>query len=904
MADRAKRSAKKSVHAPGLARRRQRAQLVYYVLAVFDLLAVSSGLLLNHRSLEKHEEAIASNQFWASRRSDLHELSRLAARANSPASAVFQTRDVPAAVREQEAADREFLDHLVRLRPALMTLPDLRNDAMAPWLDAVATRFRAMTTHASETFAAMERSDLDAAGRAMAAMDEAYYEVSDTLRVVGDLLASTQARGVADQHATLQELRTVAYWLGAMILVMVVALACYGHWLARQLEHEERARESMESSLRLADARTRAIVEQSADAILTLDRHGRVESSNQAAVALYRATTDSLRGRLFLELCPGLDFSAPRSEVSVKAFDGTALVLEVERTECLVDGGRFLVVVARDVSERHKTMGLLDKARRDAEDAGRAKSSFLANMSHEIRTPMNGIIGMTGLLLDTELSEEQREFARTVRTCSEALLDLLNGILDLSKIEAGRLELESTEFEPQAVLSDVFDIVRARAEQGRIELLSDTSADLPARVVGDPSRVRQIVLNLVGNAVKFTPKGGDVEVSIRSRPLNDGHCMLRFTVRDSGIGIPHDRLGRLFKPFSQVDPSTTRQYGGTGLGLAISKQLVEMMGGTIGVDSKVGVGSTFSFELPLRVAAEQPALPARDQAVLQGTPILVVDDNANNRRILKHRLARWGCKPTMVDGGVAALAAVTWPGAPRFAVALIDYHMPGMDGLELGRRLREAAPDPKPAMLLFSSVGALGEIAEAKAAGFSGWLTKPSRDAQLLAALVAAVDRGNAAAIACDAPAATAPVVARRVARVLVAEDNPVNQKVACSILRKAGHVVTVAEDGAKAVEALKAGEFDLILMDCQMPEMDGFAATQAIRNLPPPWRDVPIIALTANALADDREHATRAGMNDYVAKPVRPQTLLETVDRWNGRRAGDAVASTPYAKATPPLPS
>jgi CheY-like chemotaxis protein len=415
--------------------------------------------------------------------------------------------------------------------------------------------------------------------------------------------------------------------------------------------------------------------------------------------------------------------------------------------------------------------------------------------------------------------------------------------------------------------------------------------DLRAGVVGHPRRIRQVLLNLASNAIKFTKAGGEVELRLEAKPDGDGRSRLRFSCRDSGIGIPPDRLERLFQPFVQADASTTRKYGGTGLGLAISRQLVEMMGGTMSVESTPGSGSTFAFELPLAVAVAPQPLPSASVAILRDAAILVVDDNRGNRRILEHRLSAWGCRPVVVEGAAEALALLARADAPCFRVALLDFQMPGMDGIELAKRMREQLGERTPALLLFSSVEALGGIASAKAAGFEGWLTKPRRDSLLLDALVKAADRRAAARLAVVEPlaASDAPATPRKHRRILLAEDNSVNQRVACTILRKAGHEVVVAGDGRAAVSLAGLEEFDLILMDCQMPEMDGFAATRAIRGLPAPHGEVPILALTANAMSDDRESALACGMNDYVVKPVRPPVLLAAVERWTARTSTTA---------------
>ncbi|MBL8842174.1 MAG: response regulator [Planctomycetes bacterium] len=867
-------------------RRRQRSpfrrHFAFGLLTAFNLATVAAGLAVNHRALSIQQETVERNQHWSLHYDQLAALTDLAGEANEPGNAVFETRDVRAARAAQAQADAAFLAALREMGGSLHSSPTARHAELAPWLDAIGARFDAVATRTAAIFDAMERDDHDGAGVAMAQMDGGHRELARALSRFGSRLSALQQQDLADQQQTLATLRVVELALCGMILLLVAAIGFFGHWLAMRREREERERRELASSLEVVESRTRAIVETSSDAILTVARTGRIESANAAANALFRAGDGGLTGRPLAELLPRLDGLERHGETVGSALDGAPLELEFARTECAADALVFTTIVARDVSERRRAVELLEKARRDAEEAARSKGFFLANMSHEIRTPMNGIIGMTGLLLESPLDAEQREYARTARSCSEALLDLLNGILDLSKIEAGRLELEAIEFDPQALLDDVFDIVAARADEGELERMGDLDPELPARLIGDPGRVRQVLLNLVGNAVKFSRPGGDLEVAIRVGERREGRCTLRFSVRDSGIGIPPERIAKLFTPFTQVDASTTRHFGGTGLGLALARELVTRMGGTIGVESREGVGSTFWFELPFAVAAERAPLAEADRKLLAGLPVLVVDDNDAHRRILASRLTAWGCRPVALASGAEALARATSGDGSAFRVALIDYRMPEMDGLELAHRLGATLRERTPRLILFSSVGGLGDIARTGAPGvFHRWLAKPCREAQLLATLLEAAERRSVRRDADEPKRAVAePTTACSAARILLAEDNPVNQKVACTILRKAGHSVTVAGNGREAIEKLMAAPFDVVLMDCQMPELDGFAATRAIRGLPDERAKVPILALTANALADDRDAAFACGMNDFLPKPVRPQLLLAAVAR------------------------
>jgi PAS domain S-box-containing protein len=671
-------------------------------------------------------------------------------------------------------------------------------------------------------------------------------------------------------------------------------------------------------TVRRREGHFRSLIENASDIIAVIEADGTIGYQSPSVERVLGWSRESLARHNMAEIIHPEDRAAladllltvaaqvggrATAEARFRHRDGSWRILEGIGTHLATPNGVRVVLNGRDVTERKRAQVALAEAHDQALEAARLKSEFLANMSHEIRTPMNGIIGMTSLLLGTSLSGDQHDFVSTIRGSADALLTVVNDILDFSKIEAGKLHIDVLDFDVRAEMEEVADLLAPRAAEKRLELTCRIPPDFPAHLRGDPARLRQVLTNLLGNAIKFTDAG---EVRLEASLVGETatHADVRLSVSDTGIGIAPERHSVVFESFRQADGSTTRKYGGTGLGLTISRQLTELMGGRLGLESRPGAGSVFWLELRLEKQGPQPAASTLPDH-LRHARVLVVDDHETNRRILREQLGAWGCRTLAVSSGAEAREALRR--AP-FDLVLLDMQMPGSDGEETARAIR-AEPDLAGVpLVLLSSRGTRGTPEETRAKGFAAALTKPVRQAHLLEALVRVLAPGSGAGAGNGsdrAVLASESSLPRLGLRVLLAEDNEVNRKVALRMLERLGCHADAVANGRDAVAVLAGRRYDVVLMDVQMPEMDGFEATAAIRERERRTSGhVPIVAMTAHAMVGDRERCLAAGMDDYVGKPVKLQSLAEALQRWTGREGADvdAVPATAGNGADPVL--
>jgi PAS domain S-box-containing protein len=685
----------------------------------------------------------------------------------------------------------------------------------------------------------------------------------------------------------------------------------------------DRSFDRQASALEGSEQRYRRIVESTFDAFLAMNHTGVITDWSTQAEAMFGwSRADAIGksiGRMLLweQGGEGVQNSLrdllgretarlqERIELTGRHRDGHEFPAEAAISSFQWGKNNVFTAFVHDVSKRKREEREKEEAKAAAVEGSRVKGEFLANMSHEIRTPLNGVIGMTDLALETELTREQRDYLETVKLSADALLSVINGILDFSKIEAGKVDLEEVDFELRDCMEAALKTLALRADEKGLELLCDVTAEVPDMVMGDPGRLRQILVNLVGNAIKFTDEG-EVALKVQLELEEGNRVRLHFVVSDTGIGIAQNKLESIFESFAQADTSTTREYGGTGLGLTISRRLIELMGGTIWIESELGVGSHFHFTLLLDRSEAKPATGdgTVPQEMLAGVRVLVIDDNRTNRRILEGLLRSWGMEPTVVCGAEEALAVLGESREPGHSFQLIvtDMHMPKMDGFGLVEKIKQRGGPATATIMMLTSAGHRGDAARCQQLGIAAYLLKPVRKVELreaIARLLGAKDQTHASTMI-TRDSLQDERDPEQWLDILLAEDNIVNQKLATRLLEKRGHKVMVVGNGREALAALAHKSYDLVLMDVQMPELGGIEATTMLREKEKlTGAHQPIVAMTALVMKNDRERCLAAGMDGYLAKPIRPQELDEVLDARMVRRS-----SSPRRGSSAPVPS
>jgi two-component system sensor histidine kinase/response regulator len=729
------------------------------------------------------------------------------------------------------------------------------------------------------------------------------YDGLEVIRILnskGVLPPTIMITGTGDENVAVEAMK-----LGAGDYIVKDVGAGYLELLPSAIEkmlRQHRAikeKRQAEEALRKSEERFRKLFEQSNDAIF-IHEAGRIIDVNHRACEMLGYSKEQFLTMEIADLYPqegciesskkinnAQELNSIESilfETLFKKADGT--VVPVEISSGIIDFKKKIIQgIARDITERQRTEAELRKAKEEAESASRTKTEFLASMSHEIRTPMNAIIGMADLLLETPLTPEQQQYVQVFQSAGENLLNIINDIIDISKVEAGHVQLETIDFDLNDIIEKLCDVMAVRAHKKDLELVYNSMPEVPTELLGDPTRLRQVLVNLIGNAIKFTEKG-EVFIQVESQGIKNGKVELLFSVTDTGIGMSAEQMETIFDPFTQADSSITRKYGGTGLGLAISKQLVELMGGRIKVESEPGEGSTFSFTAPFAIEAEPRGHKEKRALDMKGVKVLVVDDNETNRMILRNSLSKLGALVTEADNGEHGLAEFerAMKTDHPYQLALIDRRMPGMDGFELAQHIKDSMGNIKnTAVMMLTSDNRTGDFALCKELDIAFYLVKPVKKTELLDAIASIMGRKIKPAVGKITEVKPVDFSKTRSFNLLLVEDSADNRLIIQAYFKRASDHIDTAENGAIAVEKFKSGKYDLVLMDVQMPVMDGYTATREIRK----WerehgkKETPIIALTAHAMKEDIQKSLDAGCTDHLTKPIKRAILMEAVQKY-----------------------
>ncbi|HMI31049.1 MAG TPA: response regulator [Candidatus Limnocylindrales bacterium] len=900
--------------------KRGRRNAVFFILAASYLVTVLIGLFLNYRTTRVTVDSAAFNQRWETQMQRYIGLAEAVQGLDEPTNDIFNTKDLIQESRRFGAARDLFDQRLAAVwQDVQRSGSSGQARAIVEDLRLAEAEMKGIAREANLFFSLYGMQRFEAAKEHLHHLDSKYAALATVISTLTRRVLQVEHDHLAQQMALARKLNAIVVGMSAVMLLLVCGVTFYGYRLSQEAAESEREKERRGALLEEREAWLRAVNEASPLGIFVTDPEGRCVYVNPALEKITGAS-QNVMDRAGWEVIHPEDRGRAHEKWSQTLAGGTlyedthrfvrpdgSVIWASVRAAVVPDGSaiRGYIGVVEDITVQREREQALADAKERAEAATRAKGDFVAAMSHEIRTPMNGVLGMIGLILDTPLTPEQREYAEAVQTSGDSLLTIINDILDFSKMEAGKMSIEPIPFDLQTALEEVADLLALRAGDKGIELILHYPAEAPRRFVGDPGRIRQVVMNLAGNAVKFTSKG-HVLIDVSFEHQDEDSATAAIAVRDTGIGIPEEKVGLLFQEFTQADASTTRQYGGTGLGLAISKRLAEVMDGGITVSSTTGEGSTFRFVLTLAIDHEAASTPheVRD---LKDLHVLVVDDNEINRRIYAELLSSWGIRHEEVAGGREGLERMrraVREGDP-YHMLLTDYNMPEMDGEQLVREMKNDKSLRKTIAVMLSSSGRRGDAARCKEAGFAAYLTKPVRSSTLFDALATAwasalgndagglITRHSVAeahagvsgaphirpvTVPLDPAPKELPVA---FARVLVVEDNMVNQKVAKRLLEKLGCRVDLAANGNEAIEMYERMPFDAIFMDCQMPEMDGYEATRVIRGRQGTRERIPIIAMTAGVMEAERERCVGAGMDDFIPKPVVAAALKKAVDRW-----------------------